>query len=72
MTRVVHVARIGEEFHTEIWRINLKHSDGIEGPGMYGRIKLKWLSEGMDRINLAYGTDRWEALIKTVTKSRVP
>jgi hypothetical protein len=72
MTRVVQVARTGEEIRTGIWCRNLKNSDDIEGPGMCGRIILKWLSEGMDCIHLAYGSDGWEALVKAVTKRRVP
>jgi hypothetical protein len=47
----------------------------LEGPGVDGRIILKWiLGEwygGIDNIDLAQGGDRWRAFVDAVMKLRV-
>jgi hypothetical protein len=53
MRWAVHVARMGEEMHTEFWWRNLNDLDDIEGPGVEGRLILNWLLEGVDCIHLA-------------------
>jgi hypothetical protein len=49
----------------------------LEGPGIDGRIILKWIFKkwdggGMDWIDMAQDRDRWRALVKAVMNFRVP
>jgi hypothetical protein len=50
--------------------------DQLEHPGIDGRIILRlifriWM-EGMDWIDMAQDTDRWQAVANAVMKLRVP
>jgi hypothetical protein len=46
---------------TRFWRKNLRERDHLEGPGVDGRITLKWifknLDGGIDWIGLAQNSD---------------
>ena len=72
-----HVARMGEmrgAFRL-VWG-NLNEGGHLEGPGVDGRIILKWILEkwnrSMDWIDMAKDRDRWRALVNSVMNLRVP
>jgi len=47
----------------------------LEDPDVDGKIILRYSRSGMggmDRIDLAYDTDRWQALVNVVMNLRVP
>jgi len=56
---------------------NLRERDHLEGPGVDGRIILRWIFwkwdvVGMDWIELAQDRDRWRSLVTAVMNLRVP
>jgi len=54
----------------------LREKDDLKGPGVNGRIILKWifrkLDGSMNWIDLAQNRDRWWALVSAVMNLRVP
>jgi hypothetical protein len=52
-----------------------KQRDHFEGPGVGGRMILKWIFTKMDAgvnwIDLAHDWDRWRALVNAVMNLRV-
>jgi len=52
--------------YTGFWWGNLRIKDHLAGPGVDGRITLKWIfmkwDGGMDWIDLAQDRDRWQVL----------
>jgi hypothetical protein len=65
------------EVHTGFWWGHLREGDHLEGPGIDGRIILKWIFKkwdggGMDWIDMAQDRDRWRALVNVVMNLRVP
>jgi hypothetical protein len=54
----------------------LREGDHLKGPGLDGRIILKWMFErldgGIDWIDLAQDRNRWRALVNTVMNFWVP
>jgi hypothetical protein len=58
------------------WR-NLREGDYLDGPGVDGRIILKWIFERLDGgdiewIDLAQDRDWWRALVNVVMNLQVP
>jgi hypothetical protein len=55
---------------------NLREKDHLEGPGVDGRIILRWIfwerDGGIDWIELVQDKSRWRAFEKDVTNLRVP
>jgi hypothetical protein len=71
------VARRGERKST--YRVLVRKPEGrnnLEGPGVDGRIILKWILEkwdvGMDCIDVAHDRNRWRAVVNAVMNLRVP
>jgi len=55
----------------------LRERDHLGGPGVDGRIILRWIFRkwdvgGMDWIELAQDRDRWRALVNAIMNFRVP
>jgi hypothetical protein len=55
----------------------VKEKDQFGGPGTYGRIILMWIIRkwdvwGVDWIELAQDSDKWQALVTAVMNLRVP
>jgi hypothetical protein len=66
----------GKEVHTGFWWGDLREGDQLGGPGIDGKIILKWIFKkwdvGMDWIELAQDTDKWRTLVNAVMNLRVP
>jgi len=56
--------------HTGFWWGNLREREYLEGPGVDGRIILRWIFRKWDRdmgwIDLALDRDRWRTLVNAV------
>ena len=64
------------EAYTGFWWGNLRERDCLGGPGIDGRIILRWIFRkwdvgGMDWIKLAQVRDRWRALVTVVMNHQV-
>jgi hypothetical protein len=68
-----HVARKGDR--RGFWWGNPRERDHLEGPGLDGRIILKWMFKqwngNTDWIDLAQNRDTWLALLNSVMNLRV-
>jgi hypothetical protein len=67
----------GREAYTGFWWGNLRESEHLEAPGVFGRIILRWIFRkwdvgGMDWIEMVQDRDRWRALVNAVMNLRVP
>jgi hypothetical protein len=55
------------DVHTGFWWADLREGEHLEGPGIDGKIILKWIfkkwDEGTDWIELAQNRDKWRALV---------
>jgi hypothetical protein len=62
--------------HIGFWWGDLRESHHLGGPGVDGRIILKWIFKqwdgGMDWIELDEDRDRWRTLVNAVMNLRVP
>jgi len=59
--------------YTGFWRGSLRERDHLEGPGVDGRIILRWIFRMWDvGIELAQDRDRWRALVNAAMNLRVP
>jgi len=69
------VWRRGEVYIEFRWGI-LREIDHLEGPGIDGRIVLKWVGrdvwQGKDWFDLAENRDRWRTLANTIMNLPVP
>ena len=65
---VADMERRGEAY-TGFWWGNMREIDHLGGPGVDGRMILRW---GMDWIKLAQDRDRWWTLVNAVMNLRVP
>ena len=70
-------AKIKFFLYTGFWWCNLRESINLKGPGVDGRILLRWnfgkVGRGCDDwMELAQDRDRWRALVSTVMNFRVP
>jgi len=64
---------------TGVYRVlvgNLRERDHLKGPGVDGKVILKWIFEkwdgGMDWIDLAQDRHMWRALVNGVMSLPVP
>ena len=61
--------------HTGFWCGNLRESDHLEDPGVYGRITLRWIIRQWDVdtgwIDQSLDRHRWRALVNAVMILRV-
>jgi hypothetical protein len=62
--------------YTGFWWRNLSDGDHLEGPGVTGKITLRWILRhwvgDTEWIGLAQNRDRWWAVKKAVMNLRVP
>jgi hypothetical protein len=63
--------------YTGFWWQNLREGDRLEDPGVDGKIILRWIFRkfdggGMDWIDLAQDSNRWQALVNVVMNLQVP
>jgi hypothetical protein len=69
LRRTGHIWGRGE-VHTGFWWGNLRERDHLENLGIVGMIMLKWIFKkwdgGMDWIDLAQNSDRWQTLVNAV------
>jgi hypothetical protein len=68
-----HIARKDDRRDTEFWCLNLREIHHLEGPGVDGRIILKWIFNkwggDLERIFLAHNKDMWLVLVNAVMNS---
>jgi len=73
-----HVVCMGErEAYTGFRWGSLREREHLGGPGIDGRIILRWIIRkwdvwDMESIELAQDRDRWRALVNAVMNFRVP
>jgi hypothetical protein len=64
------------ELDTRFWWRDLREGVYVGGPGVDGRIILKWIFKKWDAvtdwIELAQDRDRWRILVNAVINLRVP